>query len=83
MQDKKITIDSYYEQFEEKYPDQSMDQTRFREVMNLISQIFPKWAVRDTQFRRPPLFYSLYCVVFHQKFGLPGVSVKRKRIGGK
>lgn len=71
MQDKKASIEDFYSEWDEDYPNQAQDEKRFGEVMDAISDAFPKDELRATSFRRPPLFYTLYCVVFHHLYGLP------------
>ena len=73
MQDKKTSIDEHYHDFEEVYPTKETDTQRFKAVMEEISDAFPD-SLSLTAFRRPPLFYTLYCVVYHRRFGLPGVT---------
>jgi hypothetical protein len=82
MQDKKTTIDSFYEKWESLYPEQDRDQKRFMETMNTISETFDSEGLTGSEFRRAPLFYSLYCVVFHRLFGLPGIqrATSKKRL---
>src|SRR5262249_28333378 len=71
MQDKKGTIDDFYREFEEAYPNQARDEKRFCETIGAISETF-NGDLKASAFHRPPLFYTLYCVVFHHLFGLPG-----------
>ena len=71
MQDKKKTINKYYDDWEVAYLDEDKDKKRFTETMNTISETFTHEELAASQFRRPPLFYSLYCAVFHQVFGMP------------
>ena len=82
MQDKKKTIDSFYDKWELSYPDKDRDEKRFRETLNTISETFINDELRNSEFRRPPLFYTLYCVVFHYMFGLPNIQrpSPRKRL---
>lgn len=82
MQDKKKSIDNFYDDWEQEYPNQDKDDKRFRETMNVVSETFPKDGLADSDFRRPPLFYTLYCVLFHHMFGLPDVQrvSPRKRL---
>jgi len=82
MQDKKKSIDNFYEGWESSYPEQARDEKRFNEVMATISETFTDDALAESDFRRPPLFYSLYCVVFHHLFGLPGIqrATPKKRL---
>lgn len=74
MQDKKNSIDSFYEKWEAEYPDQEKHAKRFTDTLATISEIFPDDELANSEFRRPPLFYTLYCVVFHHMFGLPGIQ---------
>jgi hypothetical protein len=71
MQDKKKSINRYYDDWETVYPDEDRDKKRFIETMNTISETFTHEELAASEFPRPPLFYSLYCAVFHQVFGLP------------
>jgi hypothetical protein len=82
MQDKKTTIDDYYQEFEESFPHQERDESRFREVIATISETFPGEDLSVSEFRRPPLFYTLHCVVYHHMFGLPRIeqSCPRKHL---
>ena len=82
MQDKKKSIDLFYEKWESSYPDQEKDTNRFQKTMNMISETFTGDELVTSKFRRPPLFYTLYCVVFHHMFGLPKIqrSTPRKRL---
>jgi hypothetical protein len=76
MQDKKTNIDTYYQQWEEEYPRQKKDEKRFLETMGTIVETFSDEDLANSEFRRPPLFYTLYCVVYHHLYGLPGVQRK-------
>jgi uncharacterized protein DUF262 len=73
MQDKKNSIDTYYEKWEEDYPDAKRDAKRFAETMEVISSTFDG-DLAENEFRRPPLFYSLYCAVYHHMYGLPEIQ---------
>jgi hypothetical protein len=74
MQDKKTSVDDFYEKWEDVYPNQTREEKRFTETISAISEMFPDDVLRDSDFRRPPLFYTLYCVVYHHLFGLPGIQ---------
>src|SRR5262249_15412492 len=83
MQNKKTSIDGFYLQWETSYPDQIRDTKRFNETMAAISDAFANDELVTSEFSGSPLFYTLYCVVFHYMFGLPGIqrSTPRKRLG--
>lgn len=74
MQDKKSSIGEYYATWEEVYPTQKRDERRFRETMDAIKETFRDDLLGPGEFHRPPMFYTLYCVVYHRLFGLPGIS---------
>jgi hypothetical protein len=82
MQDKKTSVDVFYEGREDSYPTQERDERRFQETMATISESFSKDGLSATEFRRPPFFYTLYCVVYHRIFGLPETTIAtpRKRL---
>ena len=82
MQDKKKSIDDFYDDWEKDYPEQARDEKRFKETMEVISEAFTDDTLATSDFRRPPLFYTLYCVVFHRMFGLPGIqrATPKKRL---
>ncbi|MGD0469386.1 MAG: DUF262 domain-containing protein [Terriglobales bacterium] len=74
MQDKKTSINDFYEKWEDSYPEHAKDEKRFNETMSTIAETFTDETLADSDFRRPPLFYTLYCVVFHRLFGLPSIQ---------
>lgn len=82
MQDKKKTIDDFYSKWEENFPNQERDEKRFRETMSTLSETFGDESLANTEFRRPPMFYTLFCVVYHHLHGLPGVprATPKKRL---
>lgn len=79
MQDKKGSLDKFYRDWEEKYPEQKRDEKRFRETMNVISDTFKNDSLAQTEFHRPPMFYTLYGVIYHHLYGLPGVQRRTPR----
>lgn len=69
MQDKKKSIDRFYEEFDSEYPQRARMNSRFRETIDVINEAFPD-TLRDTEFSRAPLFYTLYCAAYHYRRGL-------------
>lgn len=81
LQDKKKSLDTTYEKYEEaEVPARKDHEKRFRLVLDEIRECF-KEDLKDTEFRRRPMFYTLYCVVFHRLFGLPGISAATPKKG--
>lgn len=71
MQDKKRTIDTFYSDQDEAYPEKKRDEERFCATIDTITETIDA-ELKETAFRRPPLFYTLYCATYHRLFGLPG-----------
>jgi len=73
MQDKKKSIDTFYSNYDEVFQPQDQMQKRFREAVDEISESCGD-QLKETSFRRVPLLYSLFCVVYHRRHGLPGIN---------
>jgi uncharacterized protein DUF262 len=71
MQDKKSSINTYYEKYDENMPEKEQVTKRFRNTIDNISASLGD-TLRDTEFRRTPLFYSLFGVMFDRLYGMPG-----------
>lgn len=74
MQDKKKSIDDFYDRYDESFTKQSMLERRFREVVDEINMSVAD-VLRETVFRRPPILYSLFCAVYHRRHGLPQITI--------
>ena len=77
MQDKKKSINVMYENFDEEFPDQERVEKRFRNVVNEITEALGD-TITTTVFRRPPLLYSLFCVLYHYRYGLPRAPIENR-----
>jgi hypothetical protein len=75
QQDKKSSIDSCYERFDDEFPQQARVSRTFRKVLDSISEHMGD-ILQQSQFSRRALFYSLFCVVYHRVRGLPGTKLK-------
>jgi hypothetical protein len=78
MQDKKKSIDTFYDDFDDTFPNRSSVRTRFRTIIDTISETFDN-GLKETEFNRPPLFYSLFCALYHRLYRLPKTSIKTPR----
>lgn len=70
MQDKKTSIDDYYSQYDDEFRQREQMEKRFRIVIDEITEA-TVGDLADSEFRRPPMLYSLICAVYHRVFGLP------------
>ncbi|HEY5941467.1 MAG TPA: DUF262 domain-containing protein [Solirubrobacterales bacterium] len=84
LQDKKTSINRFYAEFDSVFPDQSRHEERFRSVIDDIAETFGD-NLSESEFRRPPLFYSLFAAVHHIRYGVPGLKplVKKRRLTKK
>ncbi len=60
----------FYERYDDDFPQSSKIKKEFDETIDIIGNIFVD-SLRASQFRRAPLFYSLFCAIYDAKFGLP------------
>ncbi len=71
----KKQIKKYYDIYEQdgKFPYQ-LDklEKRFDAIISTISNLYIE-GLKDTEFRRPHIYYSLFTAVTHRVFGLPGL----------
>lgn len=77
MQDKKKSIDDFYVKYDDDFDSRDQCKSRFDRVLSTISEAIPG-SLDETEFHRPPLFYTLYAVVHHRIFGIPGVQQRGK-----
>lgn len=75
FQDKKKSLDAFYEKFDEKYPSRAENEKRFRAVIDAISSHFEDILPRS-EFRRTPLFYTLFSVIYHRMHGVPKEKIR-------
>jgi len=78
LQDKKKSIDDFYREYDEELPGEAKLARDFRTTMEAISDSIGETLI-DSQFRRPTFFYTLYGVVYHRIFGLPGIDDLKTR----
>lgn len=74
LQDKKKSIDDFYEKLDDSFPNRRRVEDQFMGTIDVISDSLGE-LLRETQFQRPPLFYSLYGAVFHRLYGMPGLEL--------
>jgi len=77
MQDKKKSIDSFYKKYDESFSGRQGLERRFRQTIDHIYEAIPSLA--GTEFHRPPLFYTLFLVIYHRRFGLLKTRVHTPR----
>lgn len=70
----KKQIPKYYDRYEDDFPHDPDEITqRFDMCLQFISQVFPE-SLRNTEFRRVHLFYSLFLAFYHILFGVANLD---------
>jgi hypothetical protein len=80
IQDKKKSIDDFYEDYDESFKERGTVEARFRSVLDAINSSIGD-QMPETEFRRSPLFYSLFGAVGHRLFGIPDVNLNTPKSG--
>lgn len=70
LQDKKKSIDNFYAAFDQRFSEGRRVRSRFSGTLDVIEETVSE-TLASSEFRRPPLFYSLFCTVYHRQYGLP------------
>ena len=76
-QHKKDTIENYYKDFNDAFPDQKKVETHFKNVLDMIGAIIGE-TLKQTEFRRPPFFYTLFGVIAHKMYGIQNQTKSKK-----
>jgi Protein of unknown function DUF262 len=64
-------IQTYYKNFEDDPGNLETVEDDFDQVMSFIGELYPAQEIKKTNYKRSPLFYSLFCCIAH---GLHGLS---------
>ena len=71
QQHKKKSIDTFYKKFDEEFSNKNAIEKKFKNIIDEITSIFDE-DLKLTQFKRPPLFYSMFLALYHRIYGLEG-----------
>jgi len=77
LQDKKKSLNSFYEKWDERFPNERSLLNQFRHTVRAIETIFGD-ILAQTNFHRPALFYSLFFVVYSLQFGSKETNASRR-----
>ena len=79
QQTKAADLHKIYEMYDDDFPQKEQIDSQFPEVVNIIGDIFQS-TLSSSEFRRIPLFYSLFLVLYDAKFGLPEFNKPRLKL---
>lgn len=82
LQPGKTTLSQFYEKYNDDFPQSKEYSKRFHEMINSIAFLFGD-ELSKTPFRRTPLFYSIFCVFYDCKYGLPKMEKGKVPINDK
>jgi hypothetical protein len=77
----KKVIESYYKDYDDKFNQASIIRKQFKECMDYIGEIYND-NLKNSIFSNKTMFYSLFCVVYHFKFGIKNVTLPRLKLNG-
>jgi uncharacterized protein with ParB-like and HNH nuclease domain len=80
LQDKKKSIDSFYASKDDEFLERHSTENRFRSVIDAINEAVGE-DLGKTEFRRVPLFYSLFGALHHRMYGMPSVRLPTPATG--
>ena len=76
----KKKIKAFYDAFEEDFEYDAEDlANKFRSIFSLINMIFEN-GLRQTEFRRVHILYTLFTSLYHIQYGIPGMDSTNYRI---
>jgi hypothetical protein len=78
-QTKLADLKSYFERFDDKFARGHQIEKRFAEVIDVIGSAYGDELSRS-QFRRVPLFFSLFLVLFDALYGLPNSPASHGKV---
>jgi len=72
-------IESYYKNYEDKQGNLEEISKKFDKVMSYIGSIYPASELRNTNYSRTTLFYTLFTSIAHLLYTLHGLDKKLKK----
>jgi hypothetical protein len=71
LQDKKKSINIFYEKYDEKFFNKRRIYNKFKEIFNIIINNYGD-VVKNTNIKRKAIFYSLFLIIYDILYGLKG-----------
>jgi hypothetical protein len=68
LQDGKRIVRTLYNEFDDEFIQHEYIKPRFGEILGLIEEIFSS-DLASLEFKRPPLFYSIFAAIYDLKYG--------------
>jgi Protein of unknown function DUF262 len=71
-------IENYYKKYEDEQSNLEEIKEKFDKIMTFIGEIYKAEELKNTNFNRPQLFYTLFTTIGHLLFKLNGIDEKLK-----
>lgn len=71
------SIEKVYEKFEDENSEINKNIKQAIDALDIIAQIYPSEDLKQTNFRRVHVFYSLFCAIYHCMNGIDNLNAKR------
>lgn len=67
-------IETYYKKYEEEEGELQKAKEKFDKIMSYIGAIYPSAELKNTNWKRTPLFYTFFTSIGHCLYGLKGLE---------
>ncbi len=75
----KKNIPAFYRKYDKTFPNMARSIDHFRATMDKIGEIM-RGSLKESEFKRVHMFYSLYCSIYHFIYGLPELQIDRVQL---
>jgi len=72
------TIEKVYAKYEDENVDVGKCVSQAIDALDLIIGMYPPEELKQTNYRRIHVFYSLFCAIYHSLFGVPHLEKDRR-----
>lgn len=70
-------LDKYYKQYDEMFSERTIIEARFCEMIDILGNMFDG-ELKSSEFSKSPMFYSLFVVLYHMKYGVKGFEAEKR-----
>jgi hypothetical protein len=73
----KTVVNKYYSLYDESFPDSIVIENKINRIMSLLERLYGYFTSNMGCFNNKNYFFTLYCVIVNQVFGIKGSSLPR------
>lgn len=75
-------MEKIYRKYDDVFQDYEITKERFINIMDYIGSVFDG-SLAESNFKRQPLFFSLFMTIYHMQFGITEISTERIALDNK